>query len=67
MSETELFKQRLEFIGNKDNSEEMERLKKEYTFHSLKFEEGMDRWLDLWRRPKKIHLKNFEFNVIIFL
>lgn len=53
MSETELFKQRLEFIGNKNNAEEMERLKKEYTFHSLKFEEGMDRWFDLWRKPKK--------------
>lgn len=53
MSESELFKQRLEFIGNKDNIEEMERLKKEYTFHSLKFEEGMDRWFDLWRKPKK--------------
>lgn len=52
MSEAELFKQRLEFIGNKDNAEEMERLKKEYTFHSLKFEEGMDRWFDLWRKPK---------------
>ena len=30
----------------------MEKLKKEYTFHALKFEEGMDRWFDLWRKPK---------------
>lgn len=47
-----LYKQRLEFIGNKNNAEKMEELKKNYTFHSLKFEDGMDRWFDLWRRKK---------------
>lgn len=47
-----LYKQRLEFIGNKNNTEKMEELKKNYTFHSLKFEDGMDRWFDLWRRKK---------------
>lgn len=52
-TEKELFEQRLAFIGNKDNAEEMEKLKKEYTFHSLKFEEGMERWFDLWRRKKE--------------
>ena len=48
-TEEELYKQRLDFIGNKDNAEKMEQLKKDYTFHALKFEEGMDRWFDLWR------------------
>jgi hypothetical protein len=52
MSEKELFEARLAFINDKNNADEMERLKKEYTFHSLKFEEGMDRWFDLWRRKK---------------
>ncbi len=47
-----LYKQRLEFIGNKDNTEEMEILKKNYTFHALKFEDGMDKWFDLWRKKK---------------
>lgn len=47
-----LYKQRLEFIGDKNNAEKMEELKKNYTFHSLKFEDGMDRWFDLWRRKK---------------
>lgn len=51
-TEEELYKQRLEFIGNKDNAEKMEQLKKDYTFHALKFEEGMDRWFDLWRKKK---------------
>lgn len=53
MNEAELFKQRLDFIGNKANADEMERLKKEYTFHALKFSDDMDRWFDLWRKPKK--------------
>lgn len=52
LNEKELYEARLAFIGNKDNAEEMEKLKKEYTFHALKFEEGMDRWFDLWRKPK---------------
>ena len=47
-----LYKQRLDFIGNKDNAEVMEKLKKENTFHALKFEEGMERWFDLWKRKK---------------
>ena len=47
-----LYKQRLEFIGNKNNAEKMEELKKNYTFHALKFEDGMDRWFDLWRRKE---------------
>ena len=47
-----LCKQRLEFIGNKVNAEEMEMLKKNYTFHALKFEDGMDRWFDLWMKKK---------------
>ena len=51
-TEEELYKQRLDFIGNKNNAGEMEQLKKDYTFHSLKFEDGMDRWFDLWRRKK---------------
>lgn len=51
-TEEELYKQRLDFIGNKNNAEEMEQLKKNYTFHALKFEDGMDRWFDLWRRKK---------------
>lgn len=52
-TEKELFEQRLAFISNKDNAEEMEMLKKNYTFHALKFEEGMDRWFDLWRRKNE--------------
>lgn len=51
-TEEELYKQRLDFIGNKDNAEKMEQLKKDYTFHALKFEESMDRWFDLWRKKK---------------
>ena len=47
-----LYKQRLEFIGNKNNAEEMEMLKKNYTFHALKFEDGMERWFDLWMKKK---------------
>ena len=53
MSEQELYQQRLEFISNPNNKEKMEELKKNYTFHSLKFSEDMDRWFDLWRKPKK--------------
>ncbi len=52
MTETELYQQRLAFIGDKNNAEEMEQLKKNYTFHALKFEDGMDRWFDLWRRKR---------------
>lgn len=51
-TEKELFEARLAFISDKNNAEEMEQLKKNYTFHALKFEDGMDRWFDLWRRPK---------------
>lgn len=51
-TEAELYQQRLTFIGDKNNAEEMERLKKNYTFHALKFEDGMDRWFDLWRRKR---------------
>lgn len=52
MTEVELYQQRLAFIGDKNNAEEMEQLKKNYTFHALKFEDGMDRWFDLWRRKR---------------
>lgn len=52
MTEAELYQQRLVFIGDKNNAEEMEQLKKSYTFHALKFEDGMDRWFDLWRRKR---------------
>lgn len=51
-SEEFLYKQRLEFIGNKNNAEEMEMLKKNYTFHALKFEDGMERWFVLWMKEK---------------
>lgn len=47
-----LYKQRLEFIGNPNNKAEMEQLKAEYTFHSLKFEDGMTPWFDLWKKKK---------------
>lgn len=53
MNEQELYRQRLDFINDKNNAPIMEQLKKDYTFHSLKFEEGMERWFDLWRKPKK--------------
>lgn len=52
MTEAELYQQRLAFIGDKNNAEEMEQLKKNYTFHALKFEDGMNRWFDLWRRKR---------------
>lgn len=41
MSREEEFQKRLAFINNKNNEEEMKTLKEKYTFHSLKFEEGM--------------------------
>lgn len=47
------YEQRLAFINDKNNAEEMERLKKEYTFHALKFADNMDKWFDLWRKPKE--------------
>lgn len=47
-----LYKQRLEFINSPSNKEEMEQLKKDFTFHSLKFEDGMEPWFDLWKRRK---------------
>lgn len=46
------YKDRLDFINDSNNKEKMEQLKAEYTFHSLKFEEGMDPWFDLWMRKK---------------
>ena len=52
MREKELYEARLAFIGKKNNAEEMKKIKKEYSFHALKFEEGMDRWFDLWRKKK---------------
>lgn len=59
-TEKELFEQRLAFINPdpKDkelvekNKAEMEQLKKDYTFHAVKFSDDMDRWFDLWRKPK---------------
>ncbi len=42
----------LKHFKDKDNAEKMEQLKKDYTFHALKFEESMDRWFDLWRKKK---------------
>ena len=59
MTDAELFKQRLDFLNpqGKEQAEKnkaiIEQLKKDYTFHALKFSDDMDRWYDLWRKPKK--------------
>ena len=42
MTEAELYQQRLAFIGEKNDAEEMEQLKKNYTFHALKFEDCLE-------------------------
>lgn len=47
------YEKRLAFISDKNNADAMAELKKNYTFHALKFEEGMEPWFDLWRRPLK--------------
>lgn len=52
MSREEEFQKRLVFISDKSNEEEMKSLKEKYTFHSLKFEDGMERWFDLWMRKR---------------
>lgn len=46
------YQKRLAFIGNKDNADAMAELKKNFTFHSCKFEEDMERWFDMWKRTK---------------
>lgn len=52
MNREEEFQKRLVFISDKNNEEEMKSLKEKYTFHSLKFKEGMMQWFDLWMRKK---------------
>ena len=49
--EKKAFAARLEYL-NSNHADEMAELKAKYSFHSLKFSDDMDRWFDLWRKPK---------------
>ena len=49
--EKKAFAARLEYL-NSNHADEMAELKANYSFHSLKFSDDMDRWFDLWRKHK---------------
>ncbi len=51
--EKKAFAARVEYL-NSNHADEIAELKSKYTFHSLKFSDNMDRWFDLWRKPKNL-------------